>query len=126
MGSINSSIGSVDSDGNIINDPFPTEFESGGFDLDAVGVINENKFVGLHHLPILNLNIYPNPAQLEFKINNTQTGLIEIISLNGTVLYSNQLEPNETIDLTKFKSGVYIVKFSNQTGIATKKLSKKK
>lgn len=31
---------SVDSLGNIINDPYPTAFASGGFDLDAVGVIN--------------------------------------------------------------------------------------
>lgn len=122
VGTINLSLGSIDSDGNIINDPFPTEFDSGGFDLDAVGVINENKFVGLYHLPTIDLNIYPNPAQLEFKLSNTTPGLIEIMSLNGEVLYSNQLEPNETIDLTKFKSGVYIVKFSNQTGIATKKL----
>lgn len=31
---------SVDSLGNIINDPYPTPFSTGGFDLDAVGVIH--------------------------------------------------------------------------------------
>jgi hypothetical protein len=31
---------SVDSLGNTINDPYPTAFASGGFDLEAVGVIN--------------------------------------------------------------------------------------
>ena len=30
-----------DSQGNIINDPWPTDFSTGGFDLDAVGVIHE-------------------------------------------------------------------------------------
>ena len=40
-GSINPSFGSQDSLGNIINDPFTTAFETGGFDLDAIGVINE-------------------------------------------------------------------------------------
>jgi len=33
-------LGSVDSLGNPVNDPYPTAFASGGFDLDAVGVIN--------------------------------------------------------------------------------------
>lgn len=32
---------SMDSLGNKINDPWPTDFDVGGFDLDAVGVINE-------------------------------------------------------------------------------------
>ena len=38
VGSIDPSLGSLDSLGNLINDPFPTPFETGGFDLDAVGV----------------------------------------------------------------------------------------
>ncbi len=33
-------LGNVDSLGNPVNDPYPTAFASGGFDLDAVGVIN--------------------------------------------------------------------------------------
>ena len=40
-GSINPAYGSQDSLGNTINEPFTTPFETGGFDLDAVGVINE-------------------------------------------------------------------------------------
>jgi len=41
VGSINPDFASFDSNGNIINDPFPTPFVSSGFDLDAVGVINQ-------------------------------------------------------------------------------------
>lgn len=33
-------LGSVDAIGNPVNDPYPTAFASGGFDLDAVGVIH--------------------------------------------------------------------------------------
>ena len=40
VGSINPLYGSVDSLGNIINDPWATAFGTGGFDLDAVGVLN--------------------------------------------------------------------------------------
>ena len=40
VGSINPLYGTVDSLGNLINDPWPTNFGTGGFDLDAVGVMN--------------------------------------------------------------------------------------
>ena len=41
VGSIDPAFGTKDSDGNLINDPWPTGFPSGGFDLDAVGVLNQ-------------------------------------------------------------------------------------
>ena len=40
VGSIDPQYGTYDSEGNIINDPYPTPFHSCGFDLDAVGVIH--------------------------------------------------------------------------------------
>ncbi len=41
VGSINPQYGTKDSLGNLINDPFPSPFASSGFDLNAVGVINQ-------------------------------------------------------------------------------------
>lgn len=41
VGSIDPTYARYDKDGNIINDPWPTEFASSGFDLDAVGVIHQ-------------------------------------------------------------------------------------
>lgn len=40
VGSISSTLGTHDSLGNLINDPYPTAFASGGFDLNGVGVLN--------------------------------------------------------------------------------------
>lgn len=40
VGSIDPAYASYDSLGNIINDPFKTNFATGGFDLDAIGVIH--------------------------------------------------------------------------------------
>jgi hypothetical protein len=41
LGDVKSGHGSRDANGNWINDPFPTNFQTGGFDLDAVGVIHQ-------------------------------------------------------------------------------------
>jgi hypothetical protein len=66
IGSIDPMIGSFDSKGNIINDPFPTAYNSSGFDLDAVGVINTYQTTQLNE-------IKPSP----FLISNSEK--IEII-----------------------------------------------
>lgn len=47
IGSI-STYPSYDKDGNKINDPWPTPFPSAGFDLDAVGVINQNTSININ------------------------------------------------------------------------------
>lgn len=40
VGSLDSAFGTFDSNGTFINDPWPTDFESGGFDLDAIAGLN--------------------------------------------------------------------------------------
>ena len=40
VGSISASYGTKDVAGNFVNDPFPTSYDSAGFDLDAVGEMN--------------------------------------------------------------------------------------
>jgi len=40
VGSINPAFGTLDSQGHVVNDPYPTAFSSGGFDLDGVAVMH--------------------------------------------------------------------------------------
>jgi hypothetical protein len=42
VGSIDPLFGSTDSEGRLINDPWPTNFSTGGFDLDAIAVLHQN------------------------------------------------------------------------------------
>jgi hypothetical protein len=63
-GCIEPAFASRDSKGQIINDPFPTEFWSGGFDLDAVGVIHSQGITGVEQTTKnTNFKIYPNPLK---------------------------------------------------------------
>jgi len=61
--------GSRDSAGNWINDPFPTNFQTSGFDLDAVGVIHQ----ALPELPPLTLAVQSNHVILQFTRDATLT-----------------------------------------------------
>jgi hypothetical protein len=58
VGTINPLYASRDGSGKIINDPWPTAFNSGGFDLDAVGIIHSTGN-SLKKLSRANINIYP-------------------------------------------------------------------
>jgi len=40
IGSILSAYATHDSVGHVVNDPWPTPFDTGGFDLDAIGVLH--------------------------------------------------------------------------------------
>lgn len=62
VGSINATYASYDSQGNVINDPFPTPFPSGGFDLDAIGVINNKTNLLLTENSDKHFIVYPNPV----------------------------------------------------------------
>ncbi|NQV52593.1 MAG: T9SS C-terminal target domain-containing protein [Flavobacteriales bacterium] len=48
IGSIDAAYATYDSQGGLINDPWPTNFGPGGFDLDAVGIINSSIPIGIH------------------------------------------------------------------------------
>jgi hypothetical protein len=58
VGSVNDSFGTRDSKGRIINDPFPSPYESCGFDLDAVAIIN-GELLNTQRFVLQGINVYP-------------------------------------------------------------------
>ncbi len=126
IGSIDPSYGTNDSQGNIINDPYPTEFESGGFDLDGVGVIHsldvgikeKEKEKELFHL-------YPNPTSTWLTISTESECIINVTDLQGSTVLFKVVEGEERFNLSHLPSGVYFVVFSTENYRHTKKLIKK-
>jgi hypothetical protein len=94
VGSLNPKYASMDSRGWKVNDPFPTEFISGGFDLDAVGVINESVTNSvdnsLHNNP---LSVFPNPIQ-ENQILTLVGNIDKKSVLKLCDVYGNNIEVN--------------------------------
>ena len=85
-------------------------------------MINENKFVGLSSNVELSFVIYPNPAQNSIFIHADLSNYIEIFSLNGELVYSSIIKNGDSIDVSLFKNGIYILKNTSNFGVQVKKL----
>ena len=122
VGSTNSAYASYDKDGNIVNDPFPTAFSSGGFDLDAVAVINEGPVSA--ELAIKKyFQVFPNPIKDNFSVLNLATVNVEkmeLISLNGAVVKSYYSTVN--LSVSGVQNGFYLLKLITSSGVQIQKV----
>lgn len=111
VGSIDPDYATLDSFGNPINDSFPTPFTSCGFDLQAVGVINQavlsiGDFSG--KIP----NLYPNPTQDKFYITTQEEKQITIYDISGRVVIDRNFKSDEPVNVTTLNQGIYMVKIT--------------
>ena len=108
VGSIDSKIGSKDVNGRLINDPYPTDFSAGGFDLDAVAVFDNSKKLSVEDLQLDQFYVFPNPASrheiLNLKVPNFEK--FEIINLFGQVVFTGT---STHVLLNQFTPGYYTI-----------------
>jgi hypothetical protein len=123
VGSVDSLYGSYDSQGNIINDPFPSEYESGGFDLDAVGVIhhgstqlNETNFRG---------KISPNPFSTHINVMVEGYTSYELHNCYGAIEYKGNGVNKIMLETDGLQSGIYFLNLESNLGRKTVRLVKK-
>jgi hypothetical protein len=123
VGSINNTYATRDNFNSKVNDPWPTGFPSGGFDLDAVGVIYENTVAGLketeqNHL----LSLFPNPCPVgsRVKLKSDQEIIsLEMLDVNGDrVMHTDSQE----INLEGLAQGVYVLKILTSKGLTSMRL----
>lgn len=107
VGSIDPIYGTTDSFGQLINDPYPTPFESGGFDLDAIGIIHQQA-VSLDEIN-LDLLLYPNPFNEELTLQLNGYHMFEIIDSKGTKLKSGVFNDKVILNTLDLPQGVYFV-----------------
>jgi hypothetical protein len=108
-----------DSQGNRINDPWPTPFNTGGFDLDAVGGIHGSPNSISKQTSDYKISVFPNPVSdfLTIKIPENQTITLVITMCSGTeVEVIRNISGNRLVNLTFLSPGVYIALFSFPDG----------
>lgn len=112
---------SHDSAGRVINDPYPTPFPSCGFDLDAVGVINE-LYESVRQLPDnVSISVFPNPASdhISITINGTGTDMMtaKLTTITGSVALETSFSKKvNIIPLTEYPAGMYFLVLSDTNG----------
>ncbi|WP_432670489.1 T9SS type A sorting domain-containing protein [Flavobacterium sp. SM2513] len=108
VGSIDSAYASYDSFGNAVNDSFPTPFNSCGFDLQGVGVLDTNLGTGAFDLKS-KVFLYPNPTAAFFYVSNANDAHLTLVDGNGRVLNSILNYQNQPIAVGELTSGVYFI-----------------
>jgi hypothetical protein len=129
VGRIHPEMGSYDAWGNLINDPWPTPFPSGGFDLDAVGVINESESQNIASHASASLQIYPNPVKagqpvlMKNHYSVTDEIIIRCKTPDGRTVQESTLSAAQTFDTRSLLPGVYIIeRVSKKSGTFAGKL----
>ena len=112
IGTVNPTYGSFDSQGNIINEPYPSAFASGGFDLDAVAVIHENNIFASIQSSAGLITVYPNPFKDEVFVKGYH-GDFKLIDLSGRICASGLVVSGLAIRLSDIKSGVYLLQLGD-------------
>ena len=117
-----------DSQGHIVNDPWPTPYWSCGFDLDAIGVIHSAPQGIDDQTGKTYIMIYPNPVTSQAHLSINKPGIINMSLFDITgrpVLPELKIIRNATVDLSSMPVGVYFGCFTFPDGSTeTKKIIK--
>ncbi|MBS1647509.1 MAG: T9SS type A sorting domain-containing protein [Bacteroidetes bacterium] len=128
VGSINPSYTTYDKNGNKINDPYPTPFASGGFDLDAIGVIHSQASTSIQQImDNEQVLIYPNPSintlYIDTQIPNESTLQYALYNDLGVKLQNGFLNSaHQAINTRCLNSGFYFLQIKGNDFSLTKKI----
>jgi hypothetical protein len=106
---------SYDAANHVINDPYPTQFPTGGFDLDAVGVIHQGPAT-LTELDKPSVAVYPNPATDFIQVASEEKLTVSLSDITGKVLQQMTIDGRGTIAVSQLEHGVYFLRFKNDNG----------
>jgi len=127
IGILDDSIGSKDASGDLVNDPFPTPFESCGFDLDGVGVLHQVPLAAEASNMEASLRIYPVPCTSELYVENPDEGFQNwaLLDLNGRTIRQGKFRgQRQEIDLEGIPQGSYFLRCSSGKTIAVRRILK--
>lgn len=70
------------------------------------------------------INLYPNPTNGRFTIetNATDKQTLQILDVNGRIVFSETIQETTTVDATNFNEGVYTLVIKKADGVMNKKL----
>lgn len=121
VGNIDPEYATHDSQGHIVNDPWPTPFASSGFDLDAVGVIHDLAHFDVPENELMAIALYPNPVSDRLTVEVEGLQIVEVYNLMGQCIMSTA---TPVIDFSELNQGVYFVRVKADGKTVTKRVVK--
>ena len=110
---------STDVTGRVINDPFPTNFAGGGFDLDAVGVIHHVHNASVAGVGGSSFSIYPNPVNDKLMITvkgDQRMVTATLTSLTGSAIQQFTFSQSCVLDMSAYPVGIYYLIVQDTNG----------
>ena len=110
--------GSRDAQGRKINDPYPTLFPTGGFDLDAVGAIYFDVPAGITGFAAnTELKLFPNPATDKIGVTGLDgQAVYNLYRTDGTAVSAGKLTNGATIETGHLPAGLYLLQLRLSDG----------
>lgn len=120
VGSIDTQYGTIDKNGHIINDPYPTNFASGGFDLNGVAVMNGWTPNSVDEYLFQNTaNIWPNPCEYQCTLHCEQKEIQElaVFDVSGKLIHRESIaSQKQQINTSAWNSGLYTFRIEYSDG----------
>ena len=116
VGTIDPQYATYDARGQIINDPYPTNFYSGGFDLSGVAVLNGWLPNTVSEITASNRwSIHPNPCSDYIEVDGEESGHVALYTIGGQLVYQGEMH-GETfrIDMQNHPAGTYILSINQK------------
>ena len=120
VGSINNQYATRDQFGQKINDPYPTLFASSGFDLDAVGVINQVNTTAVEEIRSAKyeIRIFPNPSSVgnvQLAISKELIGKkLKVLDFTGGLVSEVSISTfNFQLSTFNFSKGIYFLQIES-------------
>ncbi len=115
IGSLTDSLATRDQQGRPINDPYPTAFASGGFDLDALAVLKPNTIGLKPELSLTQPSFYPNPCR-DRLFSSTPLKNVRVFNQQGQCVLKPQEFEGNGFSLKKLPAGIYWVQALTANG----------
>ena len=113
VGSIDPQWATYDAYGHMVNDPFPTISYSGGFDLDAVGVLH-TATESVERVEESRLRVWPNPARERLMVSGRSGSTAVLSDMRGRVVAIVVCGEAATMDIETLPAGVYILRVDEE------------
>ena len=117
VGTIDPQYATYDAFGHIVNDPWPTNFKSCGFDLTGVAVLNEYvapQPIGIQENEVTIQSVWPNPTADRVNVSVSKAADAQLFDLTGRRLGNYRLQQGaNVIDFSRLPEGVYMLRIEN-------------